>query len=1562
MNKFKELQQNHEMAPRVMSPLRGRQKRTRKSERRAQAILVLGMHRSGTSAVTRVLNLLGADLPRNLLGSRPGNDSGHWESTDLLAIHEDILLSAGSAWDDWRSFDPAWCHSAAAQTYKEKILAILAHDFGESKLFAIKDPRICRFAPFWLDVLKSFGSHPKVVIPVRDPLEVAGSLRERDGFCVEKGYLLWLRHFLDAEQSTRGLPRAILTYDKLLSDWSAVAADVTSRTKIIWPQQPADRETEIERFLAPGLRHHVSSPEQILGDVEIVDWVREAYAALLHMAEVGEDDTDMARLDRVRSEFDKAALAFGPALAGEELELRAVRASLANSTGRVQELEAGIIAYRDEADRLREALDALRTQHDETSSELAVAVGRVQELDAGVLAYREEAERLREALTASQSELQVAQNELQVVYASHSWRLTAPLRAVRSLGTRLSQNVREWIHGTVDAIYQILPGAMQARRQDVQHPPLPEPIDPVPLNEEPLKILPAVRVIAFYLPQFHPIPENDEFWGRGFTEWTNVTRAAPQFEGHYQPRLPGELGFYDLRVIDVQRRQVELAKLYGVGGFCFYFYWFGGKRVLERPLEQYLAHRDLDLPFCLCWANENWTRTWDGGAAKILVEQAHSAADDVAFIVYLSKYLNDERYLRVNNRPLVVVYRPSLLPSAKETAERWRSWCRDNGIGEIVLAYVQSFERPDPAEYGFDAAIEFPPNAMGCPLYAGELALLNPAFAGIVYDWDFFRQRSATYEVPPYRLLRGVCPSWDNEARRPGRGAVMLGSSPERYCEWLRNAINDTLNRFKQPSERLVFINAWNEWAEGAYLEPDNRYGYAYLQATRTALEETARCEALDSHRQSTDQYGDDSAKALEVVKAAPIHTEASVVLVGHDGHPHGAQFLALSLLREFSQALRLRVECVLLRDGKLKSKYAEIAPVHSLNGANPRGGEARRLASELRRRGFQKAICNTTVSGLFAETLKEVGFEIVSLVHELPNLIEGYEGRGLKQEAQSIARAADRIVFAAQPIADKFHCYTNFNKEKIWIQPQGLYKRNSLRTRSEIDEARRDVRKRLGITPGTPIVLSVGFGDARKGVDLFVEIGQRVLNSNPDAAFVWVGELDALIAGEIRNRLKHSKHARRFVFPGFSSDTDRFFASADVFALPSREDPFPSVLLEAFDAGLPVVSFTGVGGFEKFIQDNRLGLLVPAFDTASFADAVRTLIADGTDGHRTGSAGRALVTREFSFQKYAYDLATLARVPVKRTSVIVPSFNYLQYLEARLASIAGQTLAPYEVVVLDDASTDGSVEWLDDNVHRICPNAELLVNEVNSGSVFRQWLAGVERARGDYIWIAEADDLADPAFLEEVLRAFDDPDVVMSFCQSRQMASDGKILCDSYLDYVADVSSTKWTTSYVNRGVDEILTSLSIKNTIPNVSAVVFRREVLRAALKAKIDNLHALRVAGDWVTYIEVLQHGKIAFSPRSLNSHRRHSSSVTLSSFNLSQLREIMLVQQMVRDRFPVPDSVTRAAEVYAEQLFQQFGLATDQMASIHLHPELTSLCVSNAHSGARRQTFGRDGRQM
>lgn len=346
--------------------------------------------------------------------------------------------------------------------------------------------------------------------------------------------------------------------------------------------------------------------------------------------------------------------------------------------------------------------------------------------------------------------------------------------------------------------------------------------------------LPAT-LVAFYLPQFHPVPENDTWWGKGFTEWTNVARALPQFEGHAQPRLPGDLGFYDLRNPNVMRQQAQLAREYGIGAFCFYFYWFGGKTLLEDPLRQWLADPSIDLPLCLCWANEKWTRTWDGRGNETLIDQAHSPEDDLAFIRHVADYLRDSRYLRVEGRPLLLVYRTGLFPDIAATVERWRGWCRDNGVGEIHLACVHAFERPDPRSIGFDSAVEFPPNLCSPPDIGAEQRLINPDFRGTVLDWREMAQQICTRELPDYPLFPGVNCGWDNEPRRSGRGRVYLHSSPRGYRDWLVDTIRLRLAKTPAP-RRLVFINAWNEWAEGAVLEPDVRLGHAWLDATRQAL------------------------------------------------------------------------------------------------------------------------------------------------------------------------------------------------------------------------------------------------------------------------------------------------------------------------------------------------------------------------------------------------------------------------------------------------------------------------------------------------------------------------------------------------------------------------------------------------------------------------------------------------------------------------------------------------------------------------------------------------------
>ncbi len=360
----------------------------------------------------------------------------------------------------------------------------------------------------------------------------------------------------------------------------------------------------------------------------------------------------------------------------------------------------------------------------------------------------------------------------------------------------------------------------------------------VPLAPDSIATPSRIRAICFYLPQFHPIPENDAWWGKGFTEWTNVSKATPQFVGHYQPRLPDELGFYDLRVPDVQRRQVELAKQYGLHGFCFHYYWFTGrKRLLERPLNQFLAATDLNFPFCICWANENWTRRWDGLDQEILMEQRHEPQDDREFIEDLAPVLRDPRYIKVNGRPLIIVYRVDILPDAARTANVWREYCRANGLGEPFLVAAQTFGIKDPRPYGFDAAVEFPPHADYSPQeVTRELSFINPNAEGRVYSYEKVAKREARFEFPDYKVFKGIIPAWDNEARKPGKGHAFAGATPTLYRSWLTSLLRATDRQYQSPDEKLVFINAWNEWAEGAYLEPDRRFGYAYLQATRTAL------------------------------------------------------------------------------------------------------------------------------------------------------------------------------------------------------------------------------------------------------------------------------------------------------------------------------------------------------------------------------------------------------------------------------------------------------------------------------------------------------------------------------------------------------------------------------------------------------------------------------------------------------------------------------------------------------------------------------------------------------
>lgn len=346
-----------------------------------------------------------------------------------------------------------------------------------------------------------------------------------------------------------------------------------------------------------------------------------------------------------------------------------------------------------------------------------------------------------------------------------------------------------------------------------------------------------IKLIAYYLTQFHPIPENDKWWGKGFTEWTNVAKALPQFKGHYQPRLPGDLGYYDLRVKKVHEEQVKIAKNYGIYGFCYYFYWFKGKRLLEQPLDLVLNNPDLDFPFCLFWANESWARRWDGSEEDFLIKQEYSDEDDLNLIKFLFPIFKDKRYIRVNNKPLLNIYRPTLMPNMKKTISMWRKYCIDNGGFDLYITISNTHSVENPEEFGADASIEY---AIGSSRSydINKLYLFNKNYTSGAWLVDYKSLIDFSYNKikPKYKEFRALSPDWDNEARRPeGKGGTIVNSSPYLYKFWLEYLINDTKENF-EGDERLIFINAWNEWAEGAYLEPDARNGYAYLDATARAL------------------------------------------------------------------------------------------------------------------------------------------------------------------------------------------------------------------------------------------------------------------------------------------------------------------------------------------------------------------------------------------------------------------------------------------------------------------------------------------------------------------------------------------------------------------------------------------------------------------------------------------------------------------------------------------------------------------------------------------------------
>lgn len=872
----------------------------------------------------------------------------------------------------------------------------------------------------------------------------------------------------------------------------------------------------------------------------------------------------------------------------------------------------------------------------------------------------------------------------------------------------------------------------------------------------------AIKPIAFFLPQFHPIPENDQAWGEGFTEWTNVRKATPLYPGHAQPRLPSDLGFYDLRNPEVLREQVRLARRYGLYGFCFYYYWFNGRRVLEKPIDLYLKDEQADLPFCVCWANENWTRRWDGLDSEVVIAQDHNPLSDYRFIYDLLPVLADPRYIRVQGRPLLLIYRTDLLATPAETLDAWREVARRAGLGGLYIAGVR-FHTQQAKPWGLDALVEFPPHHFPAPeLSPDECVALgvDERFAGTIRDYEagldaLILDGAPRADAP---IFPGVMPSWDNTARRGPAATVYKGSSPDLFCYWLVWAF-ERARRLPDSLPRLTFINAWNEWAEGAMLEPGEADSRARLEALGASL----------SHVEGDSPGMIQLQRLLAAVNAS---SRPACVLVSHDAEFGGSQILLLRLLESLRSEGGLACGVLLCGPGPLRKRFEALAPTVALQDFADLGWgpdvSLPFIARRLKALGDVSVLANTVATGdTVVRHFARAGLHVLSYVHELPTSIEMY---GAAEGMRAIGRLASHVVVVSEFVRKALSGIYQIPAGDLEVIHTGLA------SRAVVPLSRDQIARRYHLPETKYLVVGSGAVHARKGVDLFVQVAKRLcdLGERDDYLFLWLGG-DQSDAGP---RLWAIHDARglgiddRVHFLGLLDDALPVMAQADLLLLPSREDPFPLVVLEAIELGLPVVCFEGAGGASE-IAARGAGLAVPYLDTDAMAERAGQLLRDPGARERLAEAGRAL-RNEFRWEDYVERMAArLKSLAVDGASrrkgsrlksraavaedlcVVIPSYNHARYIEEAIDSVLSQSLRPAEIRIIDDGSSDGSVELLQRlSLHRYGVQVTCRENR-GAHETLNEGIAATDRP---LVAILNSDDRYHPLRFERLLPALRDP------------------------------------------------------------------------------------------------------------------------------------------------------------------------------------------------------------
>jgi glycosyltransferase involved in cell wall biosynthesis len=876
----------------------------------------------------------------------------------------------------------------------------------------------------------------------------------------------------------------------------------------------------------------------------------------------------------------------------------------------------------------------------------------------------------------------------------------------------------------------------------------------------------AVKIIAFYLPQYHPTSDNNAAWGKGLAERTQVSRAQRHYGGHERPFLRTELGFPELGAPDVLADQAKLARSYGLSGFCFY-HRFDGERVLHRPIDLYLNNQGIDFPFCLCWENGNSTKRWDGLHDELILGQRHTPVSDYSFIYSILPALADPRYIRVNGRPLLLIYRADLLSDPARTLDLWRQAALLAGLGELYVAGIR-FRTLTARKWGLDALVELPPHHFSAPaLSPSKLKALQlvDGFHGDVRDLesgvDALISSPASAQDAP--LFPGVMLGWDSTPRLGTAATVFTNSGPATVEYWLV----DALERAKQlPSgePQLVFMNAWNGWAEGACLEPGHVHGRGYLHALK---------RASAGHRVGRHPL----IQLRAFVKAVGKQSGPAVLFVSPDCEGGEAQHLMLRLI----EAIRSRGEigCFMLlqRDGELRGNYEALGPTLVVEDFEREGWSfndalqfiVKRLIAGGR---IKVALCNGVASRDVGEALAAAGMNVQTYVQELPTSMAEHEA---KDAMAAVARSSRRIIAVSASMRNRLAGFYKVPAGDIEIVQTGL------RSTITYPLSRRELFRRYGVREAKYVVVGCGVIHPRQSPEIFMQVAQRLAADLGDVVFVWTSgdPKDAVARGAALHDAELLGIGGRVFFLGRIPEGSSFIKKAHVLVVTSRKAPYPLALLDAVEAGTPVVCFDEAGGAADLITRGA-GEAVSYLDVTAMAASARGLLTDQQKRERAQAAG-AKLRNEFTWDGYVERFSnrlvsmTIAPGAVRQGSrltrqavaddlcVVIPSYNHARYVEAAVESVLAQSVRPAEIRIIDDGSTDESPELLHEMASERLGIHVTTRGNIGAHATINEALNATSRR---FVAILNSDDFYHPLRFEELLprlRETDGADLLFS-------------------------------------------------------------------------------------------------------------------------------------------------------------------------------------------------------